>query len=264
MKIPELKNIPELKMTDSLSPEYIIVLDAETTGLDHESDEIIELSMVMIDYDMNILYYKQYYNQPSSPIPQEIKDITNDMVSGHDITDDITNSEIHNLLSGADFIIAHNAEFDRAFIDRYFADLNIPWVCSLKDIDWKGNGIYGSKLENLLMLYGYRYEAHSALNDCNALYHMIKSYDILDELIKVSKSDCYKISVDRPNYDDNESFYKLGMVWHSETKSRYSILDDKEKANKLYQDIKALGYSKERIDTNIIKPIDRHRKWVND
>jgi DNA polymerase-3 subunit epsilon len=70
-----------------------ILLDTETTGLDHARDEIIELGMVKFDYtaDGRIAGVRDTFsafNEPSAPIPPDVTaltGITDEMVAGHKI-----------------------------------------------------------------------------------------------------------------------------------------------------------------------------------
>lgn len=70
-----------------------ILLDSETTGLDHARDEIIELGMVKFDYapDGRVVGVRDTfaaYSEPSEPISAEITGITgiaHQMVAGHKI-----------------------------------------------------------------------------------------------------------------------------------------------------------------------------------
>src|SRR3954467_15853594 len=70
-----------------------ILLDTETTGLDHRKDEVIELGMVKFGYtpDGRIIDVRDMFspfNEPSEPIPAEITaltGITDEMVAGHRI-----------------------------------------------------------------------------------------------------------------------------------------------------------------------------------
>src|SRR5271154_5531431 len=101
-----------------------ILLDVETTGLNTAQDEIIELAMVKFDYlpDDRIARIADVFssfNEPSNPIPAEITEltsITDEMVSGHRIDPDAVAA----FASDAVVVIAHNANFDRKFVERYW------------------------------------------------------------------------------------------------------------------------------------------------
>ena len=96
-----------------------IFLDVETTGLNPDHDEIIELAMVPFYYseqDEVVCVGEAFtgLRQPSSTIPAEvtkITGITDEMVAGQAI-DPNTVAEF----AGRNLIIAHNAAFDRPFI----------------------------------------------------------------------------------------------------------------------------------------------------
>lgn len=72
-----------------------ILLDTETSGLDHRTDEIIELGMVKFDYtaDGSILGVRDTFsafNEPGGPISAEVTaltGITDEMVAGHRFDD---------------------------------------------------------------------------------------------------------------------------------------------------------------------------------
>src|ERR1700746_1582908 len=94
-----------------------ILLDVETTGLDQQKDEIIELGMVKFDYlpDGRIASLRDVYasfNEPAEPIPLEVTaltGITDEMVAAQRIDD----SAVISFVDDAVIVIAHNASFDR-------------------------------------------------------------------------------------------------------------------------------------------------------
>lgn len=68
-----------------------VIVDTETTGLSHKNDTIIELGMVLFDYDpvtgqvFQVLKTFDQIEQPPFPIPPEsisIHGITDEMVAG--------------------------------------------------------------------------------------------------------------------------------------------------------------------------------------
>ncbi|MCP1775133.1 DNA polymerase III alpha subunit (gram-positive type) [Bradyrhizobium japonicum] len=101
-----------------------ILLDTETTGLEHAKDELIELGMVKFDYtpDGRIVGVRDTFsafNEPSAPISAEVTaltGITDEMVAGHRFDD----AAITAFAENAVIVIAHNSGFDRKFAERYW------------------------------------------------------------------------------------------------------------------------------------------------
>ena len=156
-----------------------IVLDTETTGLSLEADQVIELGMLVFEFDPRtgqVYRVVQSFNQledPGRPIPPEstqVHHITDQMVRGMRIDND----QVLRLLQGVSVVIAHNASFDRPFVEkRWPAFQNLMWGCSLKDIDWKNEGFGSARLEYLLYTQGIFYEGHRADTDCRALLEIL-------------------------------------------------------------------------------------------
>ena len=154
-----------------------IILDTETTGLDHASDEIIELGMVAFCYDETgineVLGLYGGLHQPSRPISADITritGITDDMVAGKALDLDA----IARFIAPADLVIAHNARFDRPFCERFLPGFDAkPWDCSVAEVDWAGFGFEGAKLGYLVTQGGWFHHGHRAVDDCHALLEVL-------------------------------------------------------------------------------------------
>ena len=180
----------------------ICCLDLETTGLKHDEDEIIEIAMRLFEVDKidatEVTAVKTYesYNQPKKAISEEITQltgITEEMVKGKTVDW----KEVTRLLSLSQIVVAHNANFDRAFLEQYIVTNNI-WACSSNDVNWKKRGFFNQKLELLSIWHGFYYESHRAMNDVNATIHLLthSSYSNnkpINELIENAKNVHYKI-----------------------------------------------------------------------
>jgi len=111
--------------------------------------------------------------RPRRNDPTEITNltgITNEMVAGHSIDD----RAVNNLLGRVVLVIAHNAAFDRCFLERrlpVFATKH--WACSSADIDWKAEGIRSSTLEFVAYALGFFHDGHRATSDCLATLHVL-------------------------------------------------------------------------------------------
>ena len=158
-----------------------VVLDTETTGLSSQDDQVIELGMIAFEFDPvlgTVHSVREVFDEledPGRPIPPEttqVHHITDDMVRGKRINDTV----VEKFIANASVIIAHNASFDRPFVEkRWPVFKDKQWVCSIKDIDWKGEGVGSAKLEYLLQTQGIFYEAHRAETDCWALLELLNA-----------------------------------------------------------------------------------------
>jgi DNA polymerase-3 subunit epsilon len=136
-----------------------MLVDVETTGLDPQRDEIIELAMTPFKYGLDGTVFSvgdsfQGLRGPSEPITPEITaitGITNEMVAGQIIDPAV----VATFAAPASIVIAHNAAFDRRFLER-FSDVfsTKPWACSLSQIDWVAEGFEGTKLAYLAQAAG--------------------------------------------------------------------------------------------------------------
>ena len=174
--VPRTTSVPS---TDQVCRTGVI-LDVETTGLDQQKDEVIELGMVKFDYlpDGSIAGIRNVFtafNEPSSPIPPEVTaltGITDDMVAGQRIDD----TAVSAFVAEAVIVIAHNAGFDRKFAERYWPVFERKaWGCSATEIEWRKHGFEGSRLGYLLNGAGFFHQAHRAVDDCHALLEISRS-----------------------------------------------------------------------------------------
>ena len=64
--------------------------------------------------------------------------------------------KVTNMLKTAVLVVAHNAKFDRQFVEKLSDSFkDISWACSISDINWNKEGIGGVKLDYLAYKYGF-------------------------------------------------------------------------------------------------------------
>lgn len=155
-----------------------LFVDVETTGLDARGDEIIELAMIPFRYGLDGAIYEVLeafhgYRQPQNPIPAEITALTgidDAKVAGQAIDPD----SVAAFAAPAALVIAHNASFDRRFLERFCEVFRTkPWACSMSEIDWKAEGHEGTKLAYLAAGAGFFYDRHRATSDCLAAIELL-------------------------------------------------------------------------------------------
>jgi len=201
-----------------------IFLDTETTGLDPDSDKVIELAMVPFEFDAAGRIYRllpEYngLNDPGMPIPeiaQQITGITDEMVKGQSL--DL--ATIKKMLSEAAIVIAHNARFDRPFCEDLMDEFKeISWACSIADINWNEEGIEGVKLEFLAYKYGFFFEGHRATIDCQAGIEILsralpQSGELsLKRLLETARRTNIRLWAEGSPFEKKDDLKKRGYRW---------------------------------------------------
>lgn len=169
------------RLGGSLPPGACIglCLDTETTGLNQQEDAVIELGIVAFAYDplrgkiFRIMGRYNGFEDPGFPLPPEITEITG-------ITDEMVKDQrfddatVTRLVDQASLVIAHNAAFDRPFVERRFPGFkNVPWACTVVQIDWQAQRLPARSLEYLLFKFGWCINAHRALDDAEGVLALL-------------------------------------------------------------------------------------------
>lgn len=222
--IKRLKPVSFYSPSNDTNKKIGIFLDTETTGLDSESDSIIELAMVTFEFDSdgNIYRVLPEYNQLNDPgksipaIVTQLTGITDEMVKGQSINLDT----VKNILSEAVIVIAHSASFDRPFCENLLDEFkDISWGCSISDINWQEEGMEGVKLEYLAYKYGFFFEGHRATIDCQAGIEILsrplpKSGDpALKRLLENARRTEIRLWAEGAPFDQKDTLRKRGYRW---------------------------------------------------
>lgn len=203
------------------------VVDVETTGLFAGLDEVIELAVQRVRFDalgriVEVGTPRSWLQQPVDPVTPEITAITgltDEILAGQRI--DIEGATA--LIAGADVVIAHNAAFDRPFIDLLLPGAqDAAWACSMCEVEWRGLGFEGQALNHLVYqtgLSGYFYDGHRAATDVLALMHLLgqpvgdDGGTILGRLIAAAETPSVKVMAVGAAFDRKDSLKRRGYRW---------------------------------------------------
>lgn len=220
-----LKHRTQYHSPDGTPTKLGIYLDLETTGLDTNEHEIIELAMVPFQFspDGRIFGVGEAFDQLQEPksgsIPEEITKLTGitvDMVKGQSINAD----EVMSFVAPVSLIIAHNAGFDRKFAEKQFNVFSTKaWACSVNDIPWREEGFEGAKLEYLGLKQGFFYDGHRAEIDCRAGLEILSqrlpvSGDLaLNVLLENARLPTARVWAENSPYDFKDMLKARGYRW---------------------------------------------------
>ena len=257
---PDYKVLRRLVPRDDWGPvppsgtQRVIVLDTETTGLDQRSERIIELAMLSVLVDtatgqpVGPVTTCESFEDPGKPIPPAITEITgidDSMVRGQRIDD----ARVSELVQAADLIVAHNAGFDRPFVEaRLPVFATRAWNCSFAGIDWKKEGSGSAKLEFLAHERGWFYDAHRALVDCHALLQVLAAplkggHTGLQQLLQGAANTRYKLRATGAPFEAKDALKSRGYRWDNENRVWWTSLMGQDALAQEAQWLKAHAYS---------------------
>jgi DNA polymerase-3 subunit epsilon len=222
-----------------------VVLDTETTGMDATSDKVIELALVKFEYSRSsgevgrVLDVYDGLEDPGRPIPAEstaVHGITDEMVKGQRLDE----AMIERVLHGVGVVIAHNAGFDRPFVERRLPGFaGLPWGCSLRDVPWEEAGIGSAKLEYLAYRCGFFFDAHRAEVDCRALLEVLRrpfgdtGASAFKVLLDAAREPSYRVWATGSPFETKDALKARGYRWESEKRVWYRDLGMAERAAEL-------------------------------
>jgi DNA polymerase-3 subunit epsilon len=201
-----------------------VVIDVETTGLSTRNDDVIQLALLPFDYEPNtgriLTVHKSLaydgLREPAGAISEEamlITGITADMVAGKAIDE----RAVAAIVSEVDLIIAHNAYFDRVMVERHWPCFTEkPWGCTFHSIDWLREGFSAGKLDFLGMQFGWFYDGHRAMADCEACLALLaqtlpkSGRPVLEVVREAALRNDYLIRADYAPYDRREKLKERG------------------------------------------------------
>lgn len=203
-----------------------VYLDTETTGFDEDSCKIIELAMIKFRFttDGALLDFVDEYdefNDPGTSIPEDIvalTGITDDMVRGKALVQ----TEIDDFLNGVALIVAHNAGFDRRFVEAHLGTFDtLPWACSAQQVPWREAGFESRKLEYLAYRQGFFYDGHRAINDCLAGVHVLAQplpevgRTGFAHLLEKARAKEQRIYAERSPFETKDTLRLRGYRWNN-------------------------------------------------
>jgi DNA polymerase III subunit epsilon len=202
---------------------YGLIVDVETTGLKANQDVVIELGLVEFQIDQNgapsITGMYSGLEDPKVPLSAEITQLTqltDDVLKGQEIDWGV----VRKYWDRASVVIAHNAEFDRGFLQARpeLRDYPKHWACTMRHIDWRSKNFGNLKLQYLAADHGFANPfAHRAMFDCATTFRLAAPH--LTELVESSYEPEYELIAVGSPFETKDILKKAGYRWDAEQRA---------------------------------------------
>ncbi len=154
--------------------EDMVVLDTETTGLSFKDCELIEIAAARISGKQIVDRYRTFV-QPAKPIPAEIQELTGIRaidVAGAPFAEEAV-AGLADFVGGSP-VLAHNATFDRTFIEKVPGghEVSDVWIDTLSLSRMALPLLSSHRLSDMAAVFGCDSVTHRAMDDVDALCGM--------------------------------------------------------------------------------------------
>jgi DNA polymerase III subunit epsilon len=226
----------------------LLIVDTETTGLNKQLHSVIEVAAIVYSVE-----HKTILQQISTLLPVKYNEQEHvnkiSVASSNSVYLSIVNT-IFDMANYVEYIVAHNAEFDKQwFDDEHLPLLNnfngdIPWICTCHEFEFPNQTRQGQSLVELALLHDVPVvSAHRALTDCQLIASIFDKIDDLEDRIELAaepRFDC----VAHVSYNDRQLAKDNGFRWDGESKTWNRKLSERQ--------IKELPFSVSKVNNHAI------------
>jgi len=205
--------------------ENILILDTETTGLDNENDDCLEVGSILFNVKSRSVLAQQSFLLPVdinnaekiNNIPAEITRLPQPLSEAI--------KYFESLVRVSDVIVAHNAEFDKKWFGlNKLPQIEKQWICSMDDITWPADRQLKTRpsVRDLALAYGVPvWNAHRALTDCIYLSEVFKRCSELEKLLIRALEPKVLLRAEI-SYEERHLAKKAGFRWNDAIKGAWS------------------------------------------
>ena len=206
-------------------PENILILDTETTGLDNENDDCLEVGSILFNVKSRSVLAQQSFLLPVESnnaekinnIPAEITRLPQPLFEAI--------KYFESLVQASDAIVAHNAEFDMKWFGlKKLPQIEKKWICSMDEITWPAEKQLKTRpsVRDLALAYGVPvWNAHRALTDCIYLAEVFNRCCELEKLLTRALEPKVLIRAEI-SYDQRHLAKNAGFRWNDAIKGAWS------------------------------------------
>ncbi|OCQ89379.1 hypothetical protein BCD64_26855 [Nostoc sp. MBR 210] len=216
-----------------LVPDTVLILDTETTDLDVNVGQVIELGAILYSVKHQAIIQQYSTILPAQDNPAEyinrIKPELLKQITAEQVEESLW--MLNKMANKAQIIVAHNAEFDQKWfgsssngntvLPELLGSNNQPlrWLCTCTDFNWPRQIRPGQSLIDLAASHEIGiWGVHRALTDCQLIASLFDKMENLNAMFEIALMPKFLFQA-LVTYDRRDLAKKAGFKWVAERKS---------------------------------------------
>jgi len=201
----------------------VTILDTETTGLSPTEDKCIEVAVVhySLEHASVIKSFAGLIAIEGENEAERVNHIPTGLLHDSGSQAECAWQAAATVAQGSEAVLAHNSDFDHAWVPEGSALLDLPWIDTLA-LDWPMQSKPGSALITLALEHGLGVvDPHRALSDCILLARMLtRCHELGHDLNALLAPGLRPRSLFQAmvSYDDRELAKMAGFKWEGDRK----------------------------------------------
>ena len=199
--------------------KLVAIVDTETSGLDPKAGELLEVAVALWHLDLGLVHAGSVPVRAEANAAEAVNGIPLALVQQHGMTRKELALFLSGMTSGAEAVVAHNADFDRQWLPELH---HLPWICTCNDVAWPGP-VQSRALTAVALAHGVGVvDAHRALTDVMTIVRLFGAVQARGHSVRellaagLRPKATFRALV---SYDDREKAKAAGFRWEGVTKS---------------------------------------------
>jgi DNA polymerase-3 subunit epsilon len=208
---------PSIVTTKTSAPETLLILDTETSGLDPQEHQCLEVGAILFSVpEREVLVQQSFLLPVESNAAEAINHIPASATRRHQPWKEGLRY-LQALMDAADLLVAHHAAFDRQWFGQgRLPEARAPWLCTMEDIRWPAELQLRSRpsVRDLALAHGVPvWAVHRALADCVYIAEVFRRREDLEQLLEWGMEPRVLMRA-QVSYDERHLARSAGFRWN--------------------------------------------------
>ncbi|UYY76853.1 DNA polymerase III subunit epsilon [Sphingomonas sp. R1] len=216
-----------------------IALKVTTSGSEDAGDLSVSVVVRLFLYDadgvVSYLGKPQLWRNRAPSVCSGFTEASGSPEAGQFVDDVIGEQAFLDMLRTSSIIVSHGAAFARPWIESQLPQAcDLPWACSMTQIDWRSHGLQGRSLGYLLCQIGWFIDPEDEASEVDGLIQLLRhrfenARSALSQLVEQASHQSWILRAYGASFHVKDELRDRGYRWDADLRVWWKEVSDAEK-----------------------------------